>query len=352
MGSFNDSSLNLMLISGLPLHVKSSFSRQLELLGSYLEELGMSIGFSGPSLSLSELESADACILLGYPDQFSFIADFTHVKKIPVFLWAQFSRPPEPKSLERFWMVPLTLKTSEFLHIAGVNKVCPPIPHGVDTGIFHPVAEQERRKVREELGIGNGFVVGTVGANSPRKRFDRIIEAFALFNRWHRDSCLVIKTNRIVSHDGIDLGWLADKAGVLNKCILIERELSQDELCHLYGAMDVYLNLSEWEGFCIPVIEAMACGVPVVCMPIQGPGEIIPYDELIVSKYCKHDEDETTLLLADPEEAARMLAKAAENPHLCNSLVCRGLVEVEKRYDIRNVARAWERLIVSTTGTG
>jgi len=100
------------------------------------------------------------------------------------------------------------------------------------------------------------------------------------------------------------------------------------------------------------VIEAMACGVPVVCMPIQGPGEIIPYDELIVSKYCKHEEDRTTLLLADPEEAARMLAKAAENPHLCNSLVCRGLVEVEKRYDIRNVARAWERLIVSTTGTG
>ncbi|MGQ9615528.1 MAG: glycosyltransferase family 4 protein [Spirochaetota bacterium] len=336
-----------MLISGLPLHVKSSFSRQLKLLGSHLEDLGIGIRFNGPSTSLSELESTDACILLGYPDQFLFLEECKKVRKTPLFLWAQFSRPPEPETLDGLFLVPLTPKTSDFLCIAGLKKVHQPIPHGVDTGVFHPVSVHEKREVREELGIKNGFLVGTVGANSLRKRFDRIIEAFALFNKWYGDAFLIIKTNRVISYDGIDIAKLAHKAGILDRCIVIERELSQEELCRIYGAMDIYINLSEWEGFCIPVIEAMACGVPVVSLPIQGPGEIIPYDDLIVRKYSRYDEEGATLLLADPEEAAMVIFKVAENLKLRSLLSLKGLREVEDRYDIRLIARAWEGLIRS-----
>jgi len=45
----------------------------------------------------------------------------------------------------------------------------------------------------------------------------------------------------------------------------------------------VYMNLSEWEGFGIPVIEAMSCGLPVLTHGLQGPGEIVPYTETLAA---------------------------------------------------------------------
>lgn len=351
MHCYAEKVLIVLLISGLPLRVQSSLSRQLRLLGNHLEALGMRCELSGPSPDPSRLSEAKACILLGYPDQFPFLTG-DEALHMPLFLWAQFSKPPDPQTLERVAAVPLTEKTREFVRGACVSRVYAPIPHGVDTSVFHPLSDAERLMVREGLGVGEGFVVGTVGANSPRKRFDSLMESFALFFKRHGDAFLIIKMDRRVSRDGIDIEELAKKMGILKRLRVIEGDIPESDLCRLYGAMDVYMNLSEWEGFCVPVIEAMACGLPVAALPIQGPGEIVPYDDLIVSRYTTHMEGKTTLLWADPDEAARVLVKAAGDPHLRAELKQRGLREVRERYDIRHVARAWEMLIRGNVDTG
>lgn len=84
----------------------------------------------------------------------------------------------------------------------------------------------------------------------------------------------------------------------------------------LYGVMYLYINLSEWEGFCIPVIEAMACGVPVAAQPIQGPAEIFPYQDLIIPESSIHEEEGRVFLHARPDAVAGFMHGVSNNTAL------------------------------------
>ncbi len=364
------------LVSGLPLAGQNSFTRQLSLLAPFLAGEGLPVALAGPEPGrpghFPGLERAGpgTRILLGYPDQFPFLRAAGGAGRCgrpaagrpamdpssraageagPLFLWAQFSRPPDPRSLRGVSCVPLTPATARFLRASGgapaAPRVCPPIPHGVDSRELRPPEAGERARDRREWGLEGRFVAGTVAANSARKRLDLVIEAFARFARREERAVLLIKTDRRVSPEGSDLLERARRAGIEARTRLLTEPLPAADLARLYGRMDVYLNLSEWEGFCLPVAEAMACGVPVVCLPGQGPGEIVPYRELRVDRFTEAREGGAVLLQADPQAAADALLAAARRPDLLDRLSARGRLEAERRYDIRRVARLWARRI-------
>jgi glycosyltransferase involved in cell wall biosynthesis len=260
-----------------------------------------------------------------------------------VFLWAQFSRPPAPGSLGGARPVPLTLMTAGLL--AGCAGVGPVIPHGVDCRLFAPPTTRQRAAARARYGLGDELVVGTVAAHTLRKRFDLMVEAFAGLKRRRPDAVFLIKTDRAVSLDGGDLDAYARRHGVAGSIRVLLGELPEESMVELYRAMDLYLNLSEWEGFCLPIVEAMSCGLPVVTHPVQGPGEILSYRELLVEGSGVREDEGVRLLRADPEEAAEVLARAAGSPRLLASLGARGRQEALRRYDLRRVAARWDRLL-------
>jgi glycosyltransferase involved in cell wall biosynthesis len=362
----------VLLLSGLPCEKASSFSRQLGLLGTFLEKTGHGVTFAGPCLELynpfglgkNSIPSGDvraplhgeqlkhiaggrniaSAILLGYPDQFPFLHE-TVPPPFPVFLWAQFSRPPDASSLGAALPVPLTEKTAHYLRESGCSAMGPVIPHGVDTLLYRPpdFSENQGEKNREETP--DGPVIGTVGAHTPRKRFGDIIETAALIERRLPGTRLIIKTNRVVSADGDDILAIARSHGMERNLTVIATELSDAQMRNLYGTMDLYVNCSEWEGFCIPVVEAMACGVPVASLPIQGPGEIIPYPELRLPVGRTLQERGSTLIHADTEKTAELLVEVLKNRTMRRKLGERGVREARKRYDIRNIAGQWEELI-------
>lgn len=340
-----DRDLSVLLVSGLPLTPSNSFYHQLALLARFLGTEGVRASLSGPA---DLLPPADALLLLGYPDQFPFLG--RPRDGLPAFLWAQFSRPPAAGSLAGLRPVPLSEATRRFLEQAGVEGVGPVIPHGVNPLIFRPLPAGERRSARRELGLEERFVVGAVAANTPRKRLDLVIEAFARFARLREPAALLLKTDRRVSYEGIDLLERLAGAGVAGQAVVVTEPLHPRRMARLYAAMDVYLNLSEWEGFCIPVVEAMACGVPVACPPVQGPGEIVPYPDLRVERVERVQEGWTELLAADPQDAARALGRAFDRPALRRRLGRLGRQEAAARYDIRQTARRWARLIGETVG--
>jgi glycosyltransferase involved in cell wall biosynthesis len=336
----------VLLVSGLPLSRESSFSRQLRLLGSALIQRGIAsrVCDAGAVGALLHCGSARALLLLGYPDQFPFLSQPDLVA--PVFLWAQFSRPPAPGSLGPALPVPLTPTTARFL--AGSAALGPVIPHGVDSLLYTPGSAPEKAEARSRLGLGDAFgdafIVGTVAAHTVRKRFDLMVEAFARLKRRRSDALFLIKTDRSLSLDGGDLGRCASRHGVEDSLRVLLGELAAQSMVELYRAMDVYLNLSEWEGFCIPVLEAMSCGVPVVTHPVQGPGEIVPYRDLIAGGSRAEEDGGVKLLRADPEAVAVVLARAADSPQLLAELGRRGRLEVVERYDVRRVAGLWSEL--------
>ena len=357
----------IILLSGTPLDRKTSFTRQLVLLAHTLRGYGVeafAVGYASEypgtvsvfgaggeviletasNSGLLQALGAGACVLLGYPDQLQALPEAGR-SSIPLFLWAQYSRPPRPEDLAGLIPVPLTKRTGDYLHSSGLSGFPDPIPHGVDTTHFYPLADDERDRIRSSRGLGRRFVVGTVAAHMARKRFDLVLESFARMLAHKRNAFLIIKTDRLLSHEGFDLISRAKALGVLHSVRIVTGELTERGMRELYGQMDVYLNLSEWEGFCIPVIEAMACGVPVACQLIQGPGEIVPYKEFLIGGSDIVKDGESVLLQADPGRAAAVLLEAAALPGLLERLGDEGITAVKECYDIKRVARTWIKII-------
>jgi glycosyltransferase involved in cell wall biosynthesis len=150
------------------------------------------------------------------------------------------------------------------------------VPHGVDTALFRPRPEI-KDEVRDTLGIPrNAFLVAMVGANkssSPsRKSFPEAFAAFATFAAKHRDAWLYVHSQRdgIGGGHGIDLEMLAVSVGLDAERVRFPDDkawqlgIGRSTLAKLYQAFDVLLMPSMGEGFGVPIIEAQACGVPVI----------------------------------------------------------------------------------------
>ena len=151
------------------------------------------------------------------------------------------------------------------------------VPHGIDTKLFRPQPEI-RDEVRDELEIPrDAFLVGMVAANKgsaqlPRKGFPQAFDAFAEFARTHPDAWLYCHTDAAGSppQNGIALDTLALAVGCPEGRVRFPPDqawhlgMPRELVANLYPAFDVLLNPSMGEGFGIPVLEAQACGVPVI----------------------------------------------------------------------------------------
>ncbi len=111
-----------------------------------------------------------------------------------------------------------------------------------------------------------------VGTIEPRKNLVRLLEAFAaLRQRQGVPHALVV-----VSACGwkMDSFFAAIERLGLADAVLLLRDVPQDDLVALYNLADLFAFPSLYEGFGLPVVEAMACGTPVVTSSSSSLGEI------------------------------------------------------------------------------
>ena len=136
---------------------------------------------------------------------------------------------------------------------------------GVDTVFWHPATAQEKKSLRAGMGIGEDeFVVLTVGDNQERKNLSAAMETVALLKKKTDRKVRYILVTRTDSPVGWKLNDYALELGIMKEFMAFNRGLPAQDLWGLFGMSDVYLSTSKAEGLGMPVLEAMACGIPCV----------------------------------------------------------------------------------------
>jgi len=137
---------------------------------------------------------------------------------------------------------------------------------------FRPLArEAALDAVRDKYGLPKSFIL-YVGTIEPRKNLVRLFEAFDLVRRQGcQSSGLALVGHRGWDDDAI-LASL-ERLG-LNGAVRVLGPVPTEEVVALYNLADVVAFPSLYEGFGLPVIEAMACGTPVVTSPNGSLAEI------------------------------------------------------------------------------
>lgn len=170
--------------------------------------------------------------------------------------------------LQRVWQIP-----AESISV---------VQGAVDHERFRPVMmddeaalheEKAQSAVRAKYKIGDGPYILALSTLQPRKNFSRLVEAYS---RSREEGKLA---HRLII--GGKKGWLYDEIfaqvealGLANE-VIFPGFIDDADLPTLYRAADFFAYPSLYEGFGLPIVEAMACGTPVLtgnnsCLPEAG----------------------------------------------------------------------------------
>lgn len=209
------------------------------------------------------------------------------LREANVLCWTPIDHDPAPPRVLRnlhemeCWPVAMTRHGERAMLAADLEPFY--APHGIDTNVLKP---RDKAEARRRLGIPEDrFVVGMVAANKgnpSRKGFCEAFQAFAILLRKHPDALLYLHTEVLGTVDGVNLVKLAKECGIPDDAVGMMHQyhgfilgMPAEHMPWVYSAFDVLLNPAHGEGFGIPVIEAQACGVPVVVTDCTAMSELV-----------------------------------------------------------------------------
>ncbi len=164
----------------------------------------------------------------------------------------------------------------------GVDESKITVVYGGVNSRFQPASISEIEHVRTRYHLPERYIL-FVGSIEPRKNLKALLAAFSAIKQQREaiDSIkLVIAGKR---------GWLyADffqqlRTSGLENEIILPGFIADEDLPALYSAADVFVFPSWYEGFGLPVLEAMACGTPVVCSNVSSLPEVAGEAALMVA---------------------------------------------------------------------
>jgi len=145
------------------------------------------------------------------------------------------------------------------------------IPHGFDPAIYHALGASRRQQFREQFGWQDDFVFLNCGAMTANKGIFELLKAFAAVVRDFPPARLVLKGLDAVYPSSRSLQEYKralsqdDRNLIEPRLTYIGKTMTYAQTAELYQAADAYVAPYKAEAFNIPVLEAAACGLPIIC---------------------------------------------------------------------------------------
>jgi glycosyltransferase involved in cell wall biosynthesis len=210
--------------------------------------------------------------------------------------WVPIDHQPSPPAVTKWLRKPnvMPVAMSKFgADMMSVDKLEHEYaPHAFDGTVFKPTpffsdAQGRKLRGRDLMGIEDhdAFVVMMNSANKgktpPRKAWGENLLAFAVFAEKRPDAILYLHTDESAALGGLNLHALIRACGIKEEQVrfvnqyLYRMNMPQEALAGIYTDADVLLATSAGEGFGVPVIEAQACGTPVIVSAWTAQPELV-----------------------------------------------------------------------------
>ncbi|MET3652787.1 glycosyltransferase [Dyella japonica] len=145
---------------------------------------------------------------------------------------------------------------------------------------FRPLPDEERQRAVQGLEIGRPFVLYMGGFDS-RKNVELLVRAFASLPRELRGRHALVLAGKVTASRESVLRALASRHGLGAMDVVFTRELTDNDLVTLYNQCSLFVFPSLQEGFGLPVLEAMACGAPVLAANATSLPEVVGRSDML-----------------------------------------------------------------------
>jgi glycosyltransferase involved in cell wall biosynthesis len=230
---------------------------------------------------------------------------------------------------------------------------------GIDMETYSP-SDEHRETLRQQLGA-SGITIMNVSGMWPLKGVVELLQAAVMMIYEGHDLRLIMKGNDSVYPSKQQLtdvlkAFQPEPRQRLAKHIrYIGREMSMQEMAALYNAADIYVSPYWAEGFNMPVLEAISCGVPVVC---TAGGSTDDFTNSSVARHIKAEQIHTavgTMLKPDAHDLARHLRALAADSAFRKSVrtagprhVAAGHTWDQKAAQLVEIAKEWSATVRSS----
>lgn len=202
------------------------------------------------------------------------------------------------------------------------------IPNGVDTRRYAPATPQQRSDARRVLGLDDDAIVfGCVARMTPVKRHIDLLDAFA------RVRNTIPQARLLLVGDGPGLPEVQARIDALKLHDAVSLLSFRDDVADLLPAMDALVLCSSSEGMSNAILEAMACGLPVVATAVGGNLHLV-----------QHERSGLLVPPMDPATLAASLEWLARSPHARRRMGQAARQRIEREFSLDGMVNAFDQL--------
>lgn len=256
-----------------------------------------------------------------------FSKSVTYIHDIGFVLYPQYVAPKNQQFLEK--RMPKWIKRSTIIatdsnsakreiiahYPEAINKTAV-LHHGVDTKEFYPRPHSEIEIMKKKYAITGEYIL-YLGNIEPRKNLEKLVEAYGKLPNELKDKYSLLLVG--------GLGWLnqpiyaaierSQKAG--NKIIRPTKFWQDQDLPALYSGATILSHPAIYEGFGLPLVQAMACGTPVAAGNNSSMIEVVGKAGLLMD-------------VNDVNDISGTIERLLRDPNLRQTLSLKGIEQVKK----------------------
>jgi len=147
-----------------------------------------------------------------------------------------------------------------------------PVPLGVDERLFISSLPDALQELRQRMHLDQPFIL-FVGERRPHKNLIGLMKAFSLFRRMSNQPYQLVIAGKSYA-DYQEPETIAKQFGLSDSICFLDY-VAEFDLPVLYQAAEAFISLSHYEGFGLPILEAMASGTPVVAANCTALPEVV-----------------------------------------------------------------------------